>query len=161
MIVYSYRHHLLGIFLANHIFIQSCFDLMGCRNIFQIKCRFAGFFLFLYFFRLLHRIVKITQIDHAHSRHVQQIGIIHLPIAHLLIHRIKALLHTIRTNMYIIGKVDHLPCLAFRSAAKKTVFLILGIVFFLHVFLFQLFSAVKLVCHIDSFLFSVIIAQYF
>ena len=39
MVVYTYRHYLLGIFLSDHIFIQSCFDLMWCRNIFEIDHR--------------------------------------------------------------------------------------------------------------------------
>ena len=38
-------------------------------------------------------------------------------IVHMCIHGIETLLHTICTDMYIIGKIDHLPCLALRSAA--------------------------------------------
>ena len=115
MIIYTYGHYFLGIFLSDHIFIQRCLDLMRCRDIFKIDHRPRGFRFLLDLLRLISRILKTAKIDHAHIWHVKKIGII--SIAHLCIHSIKALLHTVCTDMYIIGKVDHLPCLTLRSAA--------------------------------------------
>ena len=43
MIIYSYRHNLLGIFLTDHIFIQCGLDLMWCRNILKIDHRLRSF----------------------------------------------------------------------------------------------------------------------
>ena len=48
---------------------------------------------------LLHRILEAAQIDHTHIRHIQQVRIIELTLIKLLIHRIKALLHTVCADM--------------------------------------------------------------
>ena len=57
MIVYSYRHNLLGMFLTYHILIQRCLDLMRCRNLLKIQYRLGLLFFLLRFdLLLLHRI---------------------------------------------------------------------------------------------------------
>ena len=115
MIIDTYRHYFLGIFLSDHVFVQCCLDFMRCRNIFKIDHRLRGFGFLLDFLRLISRILKTAEVDHTHIRHVKKIGII--SVTHLCIHSIETLLHAVCTDMYIIGKVNHLPCLTLRSAA--------------------------------------------
>ena len=147
MIVNSYRHYFLGFLLSYHILIQCFFDLMRCRNIFQIQNRFFCLFFLLFFmdlFRLLSGILKTAQIDHTHIRHIHQIRIIKFSIIKLLVHGIKTFLHTICTDMYIIRQFDHRSGFTLRSAAEKTEFLL----FFL--FLIYHFVIIIVISHTDS-----------
>ena len=160
VIVNRYRHYFLGFLLTDHILVKGFFDLMGSRNIFQIQNRFF-LFLFLFFFLwLLHRILEAAQIDHTHIRHIQQVRIIELTLIKLLIHRIKALLHTICADMYVIWKFDHRTGLALRSAAEKTEFF--GFVsLFLCVFAaVYYFIIIIVLAHNDSFLYPLYILLF-
>ena len=123
-------------------------------DLFQIKRRLLLLFLFLpgLFFRLRHLVLQSCQIDHADSGHMQKIRVIKIPLVHLLVHHVKAFLHAVRTDMYIIGKVDHFSCLAFRSAAKGTEFLRFSF-FLVLLLIFSFYDIVSIfIRHINSFL---------
>ena len=54
-------------------------------------------------------------------------------VVDLAVHSVKAFLHTVCADMYIIRKFDHLPCLTFRTAAQEaevlvSVFLVVCII---------------------------------
>ena len=73
MIIYCYRHYFLGIFLTDHIFIQCGLDLVRCRNVLKIDHRLRRLRFLLDLLRLISRILKAAQIDHAYIRHIKKI----------------------------------------------------------------------------------------
>ena len=132
MVVNGNGHYLLGIFLTDHIFIQGSLDLMRCRNLLEIQDWFFLFCFFLFgFLPLSHLILETAEIDHADIWHIEQITIIKISCLHLLIHTVKASLHTVRTYMYIIRKIDHLTNLTLCPMTERTVLLRFFLVFFL------------------------------
>ena len=153
VIVYCHRHDFLGVFLAYHIFVQRRLDLMGSRYLLQIQRRLFLLRLFLLWRLpgLCHLVLKASQIDHAHAGHIEQIGIIKAAPADLLVYAVKTLLHTVRTDMYIIGKIDQFPGLALRPAAESTeshrilFFFVMAVVFSPGNLVFII------ICHIYSF----------
>ena len=64
MVVYSNRHHFLGIFLSDYILVQARLDLMRCRKVMNVnerRCLLAFFFLLhaLLLWNLLAHIINI------------------------------------------------------------------------------------------------------
>ena len=130
MIIYCYGHDFLCLFLTHYILIETCLNLMWCRNgmNIQYRCFFLLFrLLFLDLLRLRNASLEVGEIDHADVWHL---AIVHIhDIAHVKatgIHGIKRLLHTIITDADIILNMYHLACNTFRSAAYITYVFVFG-----------------------------------
>ena len=123
MVVNCYRHYFFGTLLTDYIFIQAGLDLVRGRDLLQINCWLGPFFFLFYLMSSGDRILKASKIDHTYIWHIQKIAEIHA-IIHLLGHSVKALLHTIVTNMYIIWQLDHLSCLTLGTMTQETEFFI-------------------------------------
>ena len=147
MIIDSNRHYFLGSLLTNYIFVKACLDLMWCRDLLKINLWPGIFFFLLYFLRTGNCILNTAQIDHTHIRHIKKIVQIQ-SVIHLLGHGVKAFLHTIITDMYIVRKLDHFACLALRTMTEKTEFLIIAVIFVI----------IVLLCYIaiDDFVFFIV-----
>ena len=123
MVIYSHRYGFFGMFLPDHILIQSGFDLMGSRQLTNIEGSFRlilWFFLFkpLSFGYLVGNIAKVHHGKALHS--CQQIIVIDAAV----VHGIKALLHAVCADTDIIWQRDHTFYLTLRSAAEHTDFFV-------------------------------------
>ena len=91
---------------------------MRSWNVLNIQgfCRLFLLRLFLLNLLVLGNLaVQCGEIDHIGARQVHQIFIIYITVFHC----IKAFLHTIRTNMDIIGQADHRPGHTLRPPAQE------------------------------------------
>ena len=142
VIVYRHRDHLFRLLLTDHIFIQTGFNLMGCRYRTYIKfflclCLFFRCFLF-HLLTFWNHVLQIRQIDHADIRHF---GKIHLCIINIAAaHHIHRTLHTFRTNTDILRQTNHLSRLTLRTMTHKTdIFIITFLCILLLVLQFYIF----------------------
>ncbi len=72
MIVDRHGHHLFGMFLPDHIFIQRGLDFMGRRNLCDVYRGRRLLFFRLFLLQLLtvsHKPGKVGEIDHTNARH--------------------------------------------------------------------------------------------
>ena len=118
MIVNRYRHDLFRMLLSDDVFIQTGFDHMGRRDVFDGKFLLRGLFLFFFLHPLLfgNLILKAGQIYHAYVRHVVQ----HIVIVYIaVVHRIEAFLHTLRTDVDPSGQADHFSCFTLGTPAHE------------------------------------------
>ena len=131
MVVDRHGNDLLGIFLADHIIVQLCLDLMGCRNGLHIEGLLRSL-LFLFLLDLLPLgnllIHQIRQINHADIRHIggHILEILRPDIHHhitvgegTVVHGVKGFLHAVGADTDILRKMNHLSRLALRPATDK------------------------------------------
>ena len=152
--------------LPYHIFVQTCLDLVGRRNILDIEHRLRllpGLFLFqLLLVRdsavpLQIRNIYKADIGEAVLLQVVQILLERRIIQHALIvklaHRIHGFVHTVAAHTDIVRQLKHLPSLALRSAADKADILVLFFGLLLRFVLgfhliYQIIISFILICHI-------------
>ena len=157
MIINRHGNDLLRLLLTDHILVQACLDLMRGGDIFNVKNRLLSLFLIL---RLLFDLLLVRnstgslQIGQIHKadvgvfsilihvvEHVHELRIVQKPLIIVLTHRIHRPVHAVVADTDIVGKVVHLPRLAFRPAADKADVLVFR---FLFVLLFRcLFSRIN------------------
>ena len=183
MIINRNGYDFLRLLLAYHVLIQARFDLMRRRYITNIEngIRFLLFFLFFFLFNFLfvgNSIVSL-QVSQVHKadigifsifihivQHIHQLRIIQHPLIIILAYGIHRPVHTIITDTDVIGKMVHLPRLAFRTAADEAhilVFLFLFLLirsvlilnFFQSLFLLVVFFSIIKIAHLAILRFSV------
>lgn len=123
--------------LPHHIFIQPGFDLVGGRDIPDIKLLYRLFLCLFFLLDLLplrNRVLQIRQVQKLYPRYAAYDLI---KINGAVIHGVKAPLHTILADRDMVRHLDHLPGSAFRAVAHEADFFIFILTLFLRHFLFS------------------------
>ena len=147
MIINRHGNDLLRLLLTDHVLVQACLDLVRRRNILNVKNRLLSL---LFILRLLFDLLFVRnsagslQIRQVHKadvgvfsilihvvEHVHELRIVQKPLIIVLTHRIHRPMHAVVADTDIVGKVVHLPRLAFRPAADKADVLVFRFLFIL------------------------------